>query len=1042
LFIGLGGTGAEIVGRVKNRVDMLSADIPRPDLQFVSYLGLDTRPMGKQPQTVQSCFQQDTTGKAPASFCYLGGFNGFDYIRGRVLQRATRDPDLARWWDQRLELSDKQIDEGAGRIRPIGRLCLYHRYLDVVRLVSTKLDALFSLREQQQARIAPDLAEMAPNVVIVCGSAGGTGSGMFLDVSYMAYHLARGIFQVPPRVTAVIVLPGLYAKRGAGTNLELAEAFQANAGALFEEIEFFLQNPSQMDERRLDRESPAFEITPGAWVPFHYCYLTSEALAGGALFEELDDLYSYVARALFQLYLTPEQTDDEAQMENLHKVRRDPIPGVGRAPAYSCFGFSSIEHPTHMLLGYVEARYALSLLQAGLGRPEQTLEDQIRREAASGARVWLNQLAQKTYGVLVERLNSIRDGMIEKLPSSVLDSAGKLPPSDRLPGQLQAAVAGAEQVVASAIRELSETYNSAAPGVLEQVRRMIDALVDAAPNGFFAVNELLKAADDILTEAVRQYRRQQAELGATSRKARNTLDANGDASGSLQSVLSRANRRTALEFVRTLQNYASNAIAEENLRLVAQLLDQICGPPTSVPGMPPEVLSVEVGGEPAILDRARDHVRGILGILESEATRYQELVGLKRFGIELGDPHVTQYLPELTADDPAPWAALDKQCGKLLGESKQLRAEMEELAKVWRQTPGMVLPHDPDRLEAFCGSFRRAVRQRTMALFTECLSASVESLLAECRDRSRRLRLLRSHAAPSCTVKTESLPARYAEPGRLWSLGSPTDIRRDLQEPGEAWATPTDLGPRQISVLHSWHGFPSIAVAQLLSPRAIYRRSLQPATGEPAGPPRFFLHNWADWNRPEGPPLQGGVSDALSLLDPQSIELFAIGRAIDTAAADEENRKKLQQVVYVDPVLIELGQPLSGEQLGGFIFQKLEEEGRRRYYRYYFKRYRAVNLRGKSQFQPSTEVALSTDLTEAMVRFSEVSDAVDRESLWSLRDAVKDALSEEGYRAMCAAYQENLKTRLEAASADERGAITAMYRALAESLERVPKPGV
>ena len=1034
LFIGVGGTGAEIVGRVKNRVDLLTADVERPDLRFVSYMALDTRPMNRQEATVKACFREDRLGESLASYRYLGGFNGFEYIRGQFQNRATRNPDLRSWWDERIPIEDALIDNGAGRIRAVGRLCLFRHHADVVRMISMKLSSLYSLKEQQQQGIAANLTEMAPNIVLVCGSAGGTGSGMLLDISYMTYHLAREIFHVPPRITAVILLPGLYAKRGAGTNNELAEAFQANSAALFQEIEYFLQNPAQMDQRRLDKVIPAFEPTLDAWVPFHYGYLVSEALAGGSLFEDLSDLYAYVARALFQLHLTPEDVYGGAAGVNLHKISHKPIPGIGRAPAYSSFGFASIEHPTNILQGYLEARYALTLLRYGLGTPETGREDAIRIKANSDARIWLAKTAKEIYSPFIDRLSALRDASISKIPTSIFTSDGRLPTLDKLPAQLQSTRSSAEQVVTTVFNSLNEAYESAAAGILDKMRKRVDQLIDSTPNGFYSVSLLLTAVDNELTQTVSQYSQQRDNMRAKSQEAYLTLNAGPEKMGSQAAVISKPNATTAKEYIRTLQNYTSNKIAEEACRLMIQLLDQICGPPTSISSASLDMLAVESTGSDAIFDEARLHISNILSMLNNMSMQYQTQMDLKRFSTELGNPRVTTFLPELSVDDPASWQELNQQCATLFGDPKRIDQELIELAKTWLQTPGVTRPHMRESIDAVRETISQSLRMRSLELFSGCLSVSIESLLAGCSDRSQRLQQLKHHASLCCTLKNENLPPEFQQPGILWSLGSPSDLRNeigiDTKGSGHAY-----MGPRQISLLHTEHGFPSIAVSQLLTPFAIYNRALKPNRGASSdAPPRFFMHNWADWNRAEGLPIGGGSPNVLKSVDPEAIKLFAIGRAINNSASTIATQ--LKEVVYIDPVRNAIGDIPNPDELGGFIFDKLvvNAEGEK-VYQYFFRRYRTIQMKKSKQYQACEEKSLGTDLLEAMIRFSEILDPADRQVLSMMHSTLKQTLGK-NFSALCKTYQEKLLGLMDKYEGDEREAIVELYRSLAlESIE-------
>ena len=118
LFIGLGGTGGEVVARVKRKFELYFATAS-PEEQaragLLQYLVTDTATYGLLSQTARSVLDRDR------DFVYLGGFNGAEYVH----QQVGVNPDLREWWDPRYYVPNKLIDNGASAVRMLGRVCLF-----------------------------------------------------------------------------------------------------------------------------------------------------------------------------------------------------------------------------------------------------------------------------------------------------------------------------------------------------------------------------------------------------------------------------------------------------------------------------------------------------------------------------------------------------------------------------------------------------------------------------------------------------------------------------------------------------------------------------------------------------------------------------------------------------------------------------------------------------------------------------------------------------------------------------------------------------
>jgi len=85
------------------------------------------------------------------------------------------------------------INDGAGQIRQIGRLCFFQAITEFITKAQDSLDAINGIAERlkdaiQQGKL-PE-GQVSPNVFILSSTGGGTGSGCFIDTAYITRQLA------------------------------------------------------------------------------------------------------------------------------------------------------------------------------------------------------------------------------------------------------------------------------------------------------------------------------------------------------------------------------------------------------------------------------------------------------------------------------------------------------------------------------------------------------------------------------------------------------------------------------------------------------------------------------------------------------------------------------------------------------------------------------------------------------------------------------------------------------------------------------------
>jgi len=266
LFIGLGGTGKQTLMHLRRLfMDNYAADMPKALL--------DRYGPGRLPHTAFLCFDADT------QMTDLDGKPVDDLLRAAEMRKdseffsvelgveETKDlyrhperyPAYQPWYDFGLEKFGVPRD-GCGQTRPWGRLAFFQHYDKIRSVVSRALGpaGLLSVETRNDARDAGvDLPAAAPiQVFVVFSVAGGTGSGMFLDMAFLLRDLEAEIGRAI-KTEAIVLLPGAFSRSPE------AKIF-ANAYAALLELEHY----SLQRDVGVDSGPRGFPIYwPGAYDP-------------------------------------------------------------------------------------------------------------------------------------------------------------------------------------------------------------------------------------------------------------------------------------------------------------------------------------------------------------------------------------------------------------------------------------------------------------------------------------------------------------------------------------------------------------------------------------------------------------------------------------------------------------------------------------------------------------------------------------------------------------------------------------------------------
>lgn len=337
LIIGLGGTGQWVLTWLKRDL-LLSNNGTMPD--NVKLLAIDTNTQleagvrsvgGRQEEAVR--LGGVTLGRG--EFIYVGGDSRpvAERVKAGALTNIGQWYQAEKWLDI-LPPASFILDDGAGRIRQFGRVAIFKDILGqgagskIWAALTTALDAV-SRKTDDKHRL---------EIAVVGSFAGGTGSGMFIDIALLArlmaeqrkiHHVLRGFFALPSVFTA---LPE--------TEM-LARTFAA-----WRELNRFMVVDSDfpMPEIEYVKDQPKFRTRPSRRI-FDACYLVDSKRAGSQIASEAKNgVHPMVAEVLSAIL------DEYAGTDYSQYVFANLSPEYARTPEkplYSALGAFTVQVPAH-----------------------------------------------------------------------------------------------------------------------------------------------------------------------------------------------------------------------------------------------------------------------------------------------------------------------------------------------------------------------------------------------------------------------------------------------------------------------------------------------------------------------------------------------------------------------------------------------------------------------------------------------------------------------------------------------------------------------
>jgi hypothetical protein len=361
LIIGLGGTGQEVVRKVKRRLHEAYGDIP-----IIRYLAVDTdfkvtkNPEGKEPLDDEERV-------------YIGGFDP-----SKVIRDLDGYPSIKAWWPP--SLSPEVIPPGkmtAGtfnQMRCAGRLALFVKYSEFINKLRDAINVISQIESHQKTeKLGKDLGRNyivtteQTNIFIIFSVCGGTGGGIFLDVAY----LCRDLIAPQPKIQAMVILPPVLETfptiREYG---DIRKKIMFNSYAALKELDHFNTVAGWVCKYPLGAQ---VEVDHP---PFNFIYLIDLSNQERKSLNSVDDICEMIANAIFLRTGLPTESEIES-IDAITSIRYAEIRGKSRA--YSSLATTSLIFPKQRVLDYCSARMAEALIRDGFLQGSVESEVRIRR---------------------------------------------------------------------------------------------------------------------------------------------------------------------------------------------------------------------------------------------------------------------------------------------------------------------------------------------------------------------------------------------------------------------------------------------------------------------------------------------------------------------------------------------------------------------------------------------------------------------------------------------------------------------------------------
>ncbi len=440
LFIGLGGTGGEVLAKLLE----LMKKLPETERQRAHMIYLDTD---------KGCTDRFKATSVPT--VHIGSS---DTVRD-IINYLGPDDGVLDWVsaeDNDNEFLSSKTDDGASQFRLKSRLCL-------AKFLNQGHNELERLLDEVSVPGSP-LVKETLRVMIVSSIAGGTGAGTFVQVALYLREYFRKNGHKDISIMGLFACPDLFARTAmteAG-DMEKIENMYSNAYAAVRELNAMnlvtsrkssstedgygncinISIDTESEGLLFDSKNPLFSSNTN-YKPYNLLYFVDTTNTSGGILRTLDQYYGVMADIVFTRLYSPMEEDMRSDESNeLAQHQKYPTAIYGSA------GYGKIVYPYDGILDYLSVRKTYDELDYTWSQLENEWakykRNQILMAKASGRR-WSASSAERG-----ERFISDMNDSLSKTNSKLRSIAGMIRTTDSAYDRAEEYLARLDKALSSA----------------------------------------------------------------------------------------------------------------------------------------------------------------------------------------------------------------------------------------------------------------------------------------------------------------------------------------------------------------------------------------------------------------------------------------------------------------------------------------------------------------------------------------------------------------------------------------------------------------
>ncbi len=431
VIIGLGGTGKEVLLRLRRK---FFEKYKKPGLPVIAYLWIDTdlRDISLDGRRIDYISDEIRFQPTEMVDAQVPPDSFITYFRNK-----NAYPNIFRWMDPTMEAHGSVV-EGAKAFRPLGRLGFFHAFNGENGIEQKLLNHSQNIQTQTAKNEMQDIARVDTtkvNIYIVTSVAGGTGSGMFLDMAFLAKSMISNA-----NICGFIVLPSLFAT-------DPHDRRFANGYAALKELEFYslrkdlLTRPIDEEETSEGISFHDFDVEwqvgnrKSIWgPPFNTCYLIGNRTEhGGTIMpEQKIEVCDMIAESIFMDF-SPDTDTFASQkrsirenlapqlLNDLEYEYLDSKGNVVHTEIFSCrfstFGWSKIYIPLDRIINACTYKLSEELVGFWLKKnpPPGDLKAEIKRDTMPKLKMSMTDVSSSDIFTSLSRINDVGDSVTKSI---------------------------------------------------------------------------------------------------------------------------------------------------------------------------------------------------------------------------------------------------------------------------------------------------------------------------------------------------------------------------------------------------------------------------------------------------------------------------------------------------------------------------------------------------------------------------------------------------------------------------------------------------